>query len=181
MRDWLLAGDFTGQDAYQARALAEAEDALAGLHVETRHGVAVVVGDHRLGMSIGYRYAPVVIATNPTFSFRGGPAHRKHTIARWNTGAVAMDWVGMLAELRVAEPGWGGSASIVGSPMGAASELATEQVAEFVIRYQGPYPARLVCPECAATNGPDLGELTSPATSMYRCSRGHVFAHNEER
>lgn len=138
MRDWLLSGKFEGMAGYQARALAEAQAALADLDVQVRGGVAVVTGAHRLAMSIGYRHAPVVVATNPRFRWQGGPEHVKHTVARWNTMTVGMDWDRMLAELQSADPGWGGSASIVGSPQGIASRLTTEQVVEIVARHAEP-------------------------------------------
>lgn len=130
MRLWLLTGDFEGMDAYQERALEEAEQALADLQVEVRllavlhrtgrltkeqalanpqvevrGQVAIVTGTHRLAMSIGYRYAPVVVATNPAFRWQGGPEHLKHTVARWNTSTCpGMDWTGMTAALNEADP-----------------------------------------------------------------------------
>lgn len=134
MRDWLLSGDFTGQAGYQARAEAEAEQALASLDARVCDGAAVVVGAHRLAMSIGYRLAPVVVATNPAFSWQGGPAHVKHTIARWNTVAVDMDWAGVLVALQSREAGWGGSSSIVGSPQGIGSDLTTGEVVQIVTK-----------------------------------------------
>jgi len=141
MRDWLLSGSFTGMDGYQVEALAEAEQAIASLDVQVQDGIAVVTGSHRLAMSIGYRHAPVVVATNPAFRWQGGGEHVKHTIARWNSGTMPdMDWDGMLAALNTADPAadetarWGGSTSIVGSPQGVASGLTTSQVVEIVIR-----------------------------------------------
>ncbi len=139
MRCWLLTGGFEGMDGYQEQAKADAEQALAALDVKVVGKIAVVVGNHRLAMSIGYRYAPIVVATNPAFRFAGGEPHVKHTVARWNTKTLPdMDWDGMLAALNAADPAvtetarWGGSTSIAGSPQGVASGLDTEQVAEIV-------------------------------------------------
>lgn len=138
-----LSGDDTVQsvlDRYEDIALGEAREALANLNVTVHGPIAVVVGSHRLAMSIGYRHAPMVIATNPAFSFTGGTPHRKHTVARWNTDALPafLDWPGMTEALTNADPaathesGWGGSTSIIGSPQGTASGLATPQVVEIV-------------------------------------------------
>lgn len=124
---------------YAARALAEAREALAGLQVIERTPVAVVVGSHRLAFALGYRHAPIVVATNPEFRFAGGEPHIKHTVARWNSSTLPdMDWDGMIAALNAADPAvtetarWGGSTSIAGSPQGVPSGLGTEQVAEIV-------------------------------------------------
>mgnify|MGYP001168471663 CR=1 FL=1 len=105
MREWLLTGRFEGMDAYHQRALDEAEQALAALQVQVRGQVAIVTGTHRLAMSIGYRHAPVVVATDPAFRWQGGEPHVKHTVARWNTGTLPdMDWQGMTAALNEADP-----------------------------------------------------------------------------
>ncbi|WP_433363919.1 hypothetical protein [Streptosporangium sp. CA-115845] len=135
MRNWLLCGQFTGQDDYRARALAEAETALADLRVQVWGEIATVTGAHRLAMSIGYRHAPVVVATNPAFSFAGGEPHRKHTVARWNSSTLPhLDWAALAAQLNKEDPaateasGWGGSTSIIGSPQGVASGLSTANI-----------------------------------------------------
>lgn len=129
--DWLSAGMFEGDDRLVAGLLAAAKNALAGLDIRVVDGVAVVVGNHRLAMALGYQYAPVVVATNPEFSWQGGEPHRKHTVARWNS-QQPMDWEGLRAELNGREPGWGGSTSIMGSPQGAGSTLTTEDVVSLV-------------------------------------------------
>jgi hypothetical protein len=141
---WLMDAD--GDDScdeeigeYAARALDEAREALAGLQVDMHGSVAVVVGSHRLAFALGYRHAPVVVATNPAFRFSGGEPHVKHTVARWNSATLpGMDWNGMVGRLNAADPAvtetarWGGSTSIVGSPQGISSGLTTEDVADIV-------------------------------------------------
>lgn len=134
MADWLTDREYPYvYSRYEEQVLAEAREALRDLNVHTVADgkVAVVTGAHRLAMGLGYHYAPVVVATNLRFSFSGGPAHVKHTVARWNSD-VPMDWDGMTAQLKRAEPGWGGSPSIAGSPQGAGSTLTTDQVAAIV-------------------------------------------------
>jgi len=122
-------------DVYQ-RLIAEAEVALDTLDAITITGgrIVVVTGDHPLAMEIGYRCAPIILATNPRFRFQGGQPHRKHTIARWNT-SIAMGWDAMRRELREVEPGWGGSTSIFGSPQGTDSTLSTDEVLDVVQRH----------------------------------------------
>ncbi|GGS84198.1 hypothetical protein GCM10010156_48470 [Planobispora rosea] len=140
--EWIGHGKDAAAEAilagYQERALAEAREALESLTVQAGP-VAVVTGSHRLAMGLGYRYAPVVVACNPAFRFAGGEPHRKHTVARWNSVTIVeLEWAAMVEELNAADPAatdtarWGGSTSIVGSPMGIASGLSAEQVAAIV-------------------------------------------------
>ncbi|WP_289008978.1 hypothetical protein [uncultured Thermomonospora sp.] len=134
VREWLLTGRIPGQKEITSRLLREARDALDSLDVRVVDGIAVIVGSHRLAMTIGYRFAPVVVATNPAFRWQGGEPHVKHTIARWNSN-IPMNWPAMLAALQAAEPGWGGSTSICGSPQGRGSKLTTQQVTEITLRH----------------------------------------------
>lgn len=48
--------------------------------VETRGSIALVQGNHRTLLDIGYRSAPIVIALNPAFQLHGGAPHAKYTI-----------------------------------------------------------------------------------------------------
>lgn len=144
LASWLMDADGGDADAeeigeYAARALVEAREALAGLQVSMHGPVAVVVGSHQLAFAIGYRHAPVVVATNPAFRWQGGEAHVKHTVARWNSATMpGMDWQGMLdalnkADLAVTDTDrWGGSTYIAGSPQGIGSALSTQDVADIV-------------------------------------------------
>lgn len=134
VRQWILTGHLDDEAEIRLRLYVEALDALTDLDVQVQDGVAVVTGSHRLAMSIGYRYAPVVVATNPAFRWQGGPPHVKHTVARWRS-SQPMDWDGMLAELREREPGWGGSSSICGSPQGNGSTLTQREVLSVVVQH----------------------------------------------
>jgi len=136
---WLQTGELPGEADIRRRLEEEARDALADLNIRVRGQVAVVVGSHRLAFSIGYRYAPVVVAANPRFSWQGGPEHLKYTIGRWNTSTLPrMDWQGMQDQLNAEDPAvtararWGGSSSIIGSPQGVSSGLPLERVVEIV-------------------------------------------------
>ncbi|MGH7240205.1 MAG: hypothetical protein ACREHG_09130 [Candidatus Saccharimonadales bacterium] len=128
LRAWLQDGGFEGRSAIQERLFGEVGRALGNLAIRrTVSGLAVVEGNHRLAMSLGYSQAPVVVATNPAFRFAGGEPHRKHTVARWNS-EQPMDWDGLKQDLQEAEAGWGGSSSILGSPQGQPSQLTTGEV-----------------------------------------------------
>lgn len=133
MRKWILTGHLNDETEIRLRLYADAQDALDALDVQVRDGVAVVTGTHRLATVIGYHYAPVIVATNPAFTWQGGEPHVKHTIARWNS-SQPMGWEQMLDELQDREPGWGGSSSICGSPQGRASALTQDQVLDVVAR-----------------------------------------------
>lgn len=131
----LLVDVLTGKAALPPTQPADYSAVRVSVGADGRYAVALADGPAGRGaIAAGYRVAPVVIATNETFSVGGLPPHRKHTVARWNAGHP-MDWDGMLTELRKVEPGWGGSSSICGSPQGVASALTTEQVVEIVERH----------------------------------------------
>ena len=93
--------------------------------------LAVVTSQHRWGLGIGYRTAPVVIAINPEFIFQGGEKHRKVTIAQYR--AEYFDADELKAHLNELEPGWGGSNTIIGSPQGVSTELNDDAIRFAVI------------------------------------------------
>lgn len=113
------------------------EDDTTVIQVTLDGGVAVALADGPAGRGAcgaGYKVAPVVVTLNNAFTLRGGEPHRKYTVARWNENHP-MDWDGLKAELAALEPGWGGSASICGSPQGVGSTLELDQVVEVVKRH----------------------------------------------
>jgi hypothetical protein len=64
--------------------------------------MATVVSTHRAGMAIGYHRAPVVVAQNPKFSFKGSAPVVKFTIAQFREGYV--DLKAALVDLNRADP-----------------------------------------------------------------------------
>lgn len=139
MREWLASGIEPG--GYRDRVLAEKIDMIQALESDkiqmnttSDDRVAVVVSTHRAGTSLGYLLAPVVIATNPAFSFAGGEPHVKHTVCVFEAGKY-VDLKAALTELNELEAGWGGSPTIGGSPQGVSSKLTTEQVAAVIAKY----------------------------------------------
>lgn len=139
MREWLVSG--AEPDGYRDRVLAEKMDMIQALEsgcititTTADDKITVVVSTHRAGTSLGYLLAPVVVATNPSFSFGGGEPHVKHTVCVFEAGKY-VDLKAALTELNELEAGWGGSPTIGGSPQGIASQLTTEQVAAVVAKY----------------------------------------------
>lgn len=135
VESWLLSGEEPAgyRDRYVANQLDAArayESGAATVIVED--GIAVVTSTHRAATAVGYARAPVVVAVNPEFKGNDGklPAHTKYTVCQYSTGHV--DLVAALAELRVLEPGWGGSPTMVGSTQGESSPLSPDQVVSVV-------------------------------------------------
>lgn len=129
---WLLAGRESA--SYREAAAARAEAlwrALQGgqLRVSTALDgrVAVVEGAADGAIQLGYLLAPVVLALHPDFRHAGGMPHRKFTLCQYAKGHVDLD--AAAAALSRGEPGWGGSATIVGSPQGRGSALSIGDVA----------------------------------------------------
>lgn len=102
---------------------------------EPESPICRVTSTHRGVRDIGYHLAPVVVATNPEMRGPNG-AYLKHTICQWRAGyadlratAAALN---RLEEEHGGTPGWGGSATIIGSPQGASSALTNDDVASVV-------------------------------------------------
>jgi hypothetical protein len=76
-------------------------------------------------LRLGYCLAPVVVAATCAKAADLGGAVRKMTIAQWQPGYV--DLARVAALLNRNEPGWGGSAGIVGSPQGQACRSGIEE------------------------------------------------------
>ena len=92
--------------------------------------VAIITTDSRFGVSAAYTAADVVVAVNESFSFNGGPAHRKVTVCQARPGLV--DLKAVFTELSKIEPGWGGSPTVGGSPQGESSVIRTDEIIKIV-------------------------------------------------
>lgn len=92
--------------------------------------VSIVEGTHRAATSVGYSFAPVVVAMNPAFKQGSGEPYRKFTVCTFE--AKYADIKSALAELATLEVGWGGSPTIGGSPQGVSSTLTIDQVVKVV-------------------------------------------------
>jgi hypothetical protein len=86
--------------------------------------IALVQGQMRGALRLGYRLAPVVlgVAEDP----RSQPPLRRLVIAQWTEGhAELRKLADRLSEM---EAGWGGSSTILGSPQGRSTQLPLETV-----------------------------------------------------
>ncbi len=124
MRDWLTRGAIPAQGEAEVRkADMHAADAWRrGLISVTAHcdgRIVHVKSDFRGAMVLGYCTAPVVISESARNGFR------KITIAQFAPSHVDMALLAL--RLNSLEPGWGGSATILGSPqdVGSTLEIAT--------------------------------------------------------
>ena len=81
---------------------------------------------------LGYRFAPLVVA------FAGRDIPRQVTIAQFSAGYV--DLAAVASDLNAEEPGWGGSATIVGSPQGVGSRLSEARILMAVESYRAATP-----------------------------------------
>lgn len=138
MQLWLL----TGQEPEQYRSQVEIErshliSALETGQIEIARmangRVAVVTTTHRAATLVGYSVAPIVLALNPEFRFNGGVPHSKFTICQFVEGYV--DLRSAIEGLSRLESGWGGSATIIGSPQGVSSCLSIEVVVGVLEKY----------------------------------------------
>ncbi|TAJ42786.1 MAG: hypothetical protein EPO55_00730 [Reyranella sp.] len=138
---WLAAGDVPPVGA--ALAARRACDLIAALRrsrgvepwlapgLVATGRIATIEGTGPAALAVGYCLAPVVVARNPAFlGPEGEPPHVKYTIAQYRAGHADFSRLkDLLARL---EAGWGGSATIVGSPQGCSSHLPLARVVETV-------------------------------------------------
>jgi hypothetical protein len=124
---WLSEG--VAPAGHAAAAAARAEALVASLaagatRVSPEAGFAAVLSAEPGALALGYRLAPIVLASNPSFRFPDGRIGVKHTIARWCEGDSAFDMVRQA--IAAHEAGWGGQRGIAGSPQFAPSRLTHE-------------------------------------------------------
>jgi hypothetical protein len=151
IKRWLATGE--EPQAYRNQATAERYALIKSLEshktsittMESDHyRIATIISPY-FSIGLGYHRAPVVVALNPAFRFRGGEPYPKMTIAQFTDHYV--DLQAVFAELNVLEAAargipleslknrWNGSPTIGGSPQGEATVLSAEQVAEVVARH----------------------------------------------
>lgn len=105
---------------FRAGLLAAWNAGAIAIHAAPDPRIAVVQGAHPGALRLGYRHAPVVVAEGAV------EGRRKLTIAQFEPGWA--DFGRLACALAAREPGWGGSATIFGSPQGSASTLPLDQV-----------------------------------------------------
>ncbi|MBV1868708.1 MAG: hypothetical protein KUG69_12515 [Marinosulfonomonas sp.] len=89
-------------------------------------------------LKLGYCLAPVVIALNPGHKFCDGTRGQKYTIAQYQAGHL--DLHAVAEKLSRHEAGWGGSATIKGSPQGLSSRLSLDCIEKVVSTELSPEP-----------------------------------------
>jgi hypothetical protein len=143
---WLITGEVPADCRDAARTFVK--DLAAAYNdgrvvVTPREGVAWVRGRTPGGMGLGYRSAPVVIAS------RDDGARRQIAVAQFGVGHLDLHGVGNA--LRGLEPGWGGSATIIGSPQGVGSILSDDTIDSIVRAHliASPRSATLASANCA--------------------------------
>jgi hypothetical protein len=133
MKEYLIAGSIP--EKYETEVSKERDiliDALENGAVDVKVqsvgdvDVAVVHSHLKAATAIGYLEAPLVVAINDQFSLRGGPPHRKITIAQFDDSHIDMNKVKEI--LNKIEPGVGGSKTLIGSCQGEHSYLTVEQI-----------------------------------------------------
>jgi hypothetical protein len=109
--------------------------------IEARAGgcIAVVRGLGPGVLGLAYRFAPVALAEQTT-SFEDASLGRKITLAQFEPGWIDLQAVGR--DLNGYEDGWGGTATILGSPQGAGSRLPLDQILRIAAAslLRGPEP-----------------------------------------
>lgn len=143
--DYLATGSFPGlagavQRRREHRARLDADVfAHGGVELVAGGMVAVVTTSLHGAFSIGYERAPVVIAHSPDHIARGwAAAGPRYTIGRWNSTVELIDLPALAARLNRVEPGWGGHADIIGSPLSGPSTLPLRSLVRIVGQAIGP-------------------------------------------
>ena len=132
----------TGEEpvGYRENWAAHVESLVAGLAsgavaIEPRAGgrIALVASQLPGALRLGYCLAPLVVAEIPGDPEADPPAPRRVSIAQYAKGHA--DFGALRETLAAMEPGWGGSATILGSPQGLACRLTLETVLDAVTRH----------------------------------------------
>jgi len=135
---WLDSGEeaegyrecWLGERQEMARGLASGAITISTIGQDR---MAVIASNLPQALRLGYHLASVVVALNDRFCLVGSPKHRKFTIAQYAPGYL--DMAAVCEALNAREPGWGGSATIIGSPQGVGSGLELAEVVEICRRH----------------------------------------------
>lgn len=135
---WILTGLAPAELIERAnRAAGSLFDALVSRAVTVRPSlhpsIALVEGFAPGALRLGYRVAPIVIAIGATSGRSRAGVGRKISIAQYD-GSWS-DLPAMARELSIDEPGWGGSATIVGSPQGVDCTTSIARCREALLNF----------------------------------------------
>lgn len=139
MRRWLLSGKAPDSwirlaETAAGRLFSALESGAVRVRAIAPGKMALVEGFVPGALRLGYRLAPVVIAVA---TLQGAPdrrPQRKITIAQYEPGHVDLEPAARaLSEI---EPGWGGSATIIGSPQGQCCTMPIKYCAGILRRHE---------------------------------------------
>lgn len=134
-KTWILDGTFQGISKYNRIADKKFKQSLFHSKIEIiiPKKVVLIKSINRGACGLGYKYAPITIALNPSYRFGINNSRvygKKWIIAQKNDGYLDMS--GVLSNLQTLEPNWGGSPSIIGSPQDKPSKVTKDEIVEIV-------------------------------------------------
>ncbi len=134
-KTWILDGTFKGIYKYNRIADKKIKQSLFNSKIEIiiPEKVVLVKSINRGACGLGYKYAPITIALNPSYRFGINSSRvygKKWIIAQKNDGYLDMS--GVLSNLQTLEPNWGGSPSIIGSPQDKPSKVTKDEIINIV-------------------------------------------------
>jgi len=133
MFSYLNTGTFDKIDKYTSMVLRknEVNSKSTDIDIVIDGKLVFIESNYRGALGLGYRYAPVVIAKNPSYVFSNNISGPKYTIAQFNNGHIDLEKI--MNTLNEKEPGWGGDVkSILGSPQDRPSKLTSKDVCDIV-------------------------------------------------
>ena len=136
-KTWILDGTFKDISKFNRIADRKFKQSLFNSKTEIiiPKKLVFIKSINRGACGLGYRYAPVTVALNPSYRFGIDDSRiygKKWIIAQQSNGFINMS--GILEELSKIEPGWGGSPSIIGSPQDRPSKILKDDIIDIVIQ-----------------------------------------------
>lgn len=118
--EYLLTGEFKDIEKYNGIVNKNFRKASKSIKINiiVPDKLCIVESKYRGAVAFGYRYTPCVIAKNKYYTFGNDDTKifgKKMTIAQYEN--KYMDMITLLSQINELEPGWGGSAEIIGSPI----------------------------------------------------------------
>ena len=125
MVDYLNNGTFSKIDMYDQISQEKMKRAKKNTKIEVINDKIVYIeSTYRGALGLGYSITPIVFAKNDRYEFGFGNNKKigtKFTIGQYDQGFIDLDSV--LKRLNQLENGWGGSLTIIGSPVDRPSNL----------------------------------------------------------
>lgn len=127
---WLETGEIplhypNAVEQHAARLAAAYSNGRMIISVPIEGRLALIISDVKDALRLGYFQAPAVLAVAAAPG-QEDTASRKITVAQYRSGVI--DLRALAAKLNAIESGWGGSATILGSPQGVGSTIAVARL-----------------------------------------------------